>query len=115
MNNQEALAALEAKAQAERQLGAIAVCPPWRHALFAALMGGVMATPALPATWRIVAYVAVLAGTVLIALSDRRRLGVFVNGYRRGKTRLVAFGLLALFLPIYALSCYFGIERHDEI
>ena len=50
-----------------------------------------------------------LIGIVVIVQSDRRRTGVFVNGYRRGKTRIVSFAMLAAIVPLYALSARAGL------
>ena len=98
---QEARAALDAKAAAERQLAKAADCPPWRHALFGIVMAGLVATPALPLPLRLGALALILIMIAVIVQMDRRRMGMFVSGYRRGKTRIVAFALLAAILPLY--------------
>ena len=85
---QEARAALDAKAAAERQLAKAADCPPWRHALFGIVMAGLVATPALPLPLRLGALALILIMIAVIVQMDRRRMGMFVNGYRRGKTRI---------------------------
>ncbi|RST29922.1 hypothetical protein HMF7854_03100 [Sphingomonas ginkgonis] len=107
----EALEALTAKQGAERQLADMAMCPPWRHAAFAGLEAGLVVSPAVPLVLRFVILLAVLFGMGFIVRSDRRRLGVFINGYRRGRTRMVALPLLLLLLGIYGLSVYLGLSR----
>jgi len=102
--HEEAIAALDAKKSAQAQLAAAANCPPWRHAVFALLMGVLVYSPAIPLPARFGAYALMLAAIILIVQSDRRRLGMFINGYRRGRTRLVVFPLLAIELGLYSWS-----------
>ena len=37
-----------------------------------------------------------MAGVALLVRSDRKRMGVFVNGYRKGRTRVVALAMLGV-------------------
>ena len=74
-------------------------------------MAALVATPAVPLALRFVLLALIFVAIALVVQSDRRRLGVFVNGYRRGKTRLVALPMLALILLLYAASCYFALNR----
>ena len=108
---EQARLALMAKGAAEQDLARLATCPPWRHAVFAGMMAALVATPAVPLALRFVLLALIFAAIALVVQSDRRRLGVFVNGYRRGKTRLVALPMLALILLLYAASCYFALDR----
>ena len=108
---EQARLALMAKGAAEQDLARLATCPPWRHAVFAGMMAALVATPAVPLALRFVLLALIFAAIALVVQSDRRRLGVFVNGYRRGKTRLVALPMLALILLLYAASCYFALNR----
>lgn len=105
--------ALAAKSAAEQNLAGLALCPPWRHAAFAFLMAMLIASSAVPITMRFVIFAVMFVVGGLIYRSDRRRLGVFINGYRRGKTRVVALSLLAAILVLHAASTYFGVERHQ--
>ena len=102
--HEEAIAALDAKKSAQAQLAATANCPPWRHAVFALLMGALVYSPAIPLPARFGVFVLIFAAIILIVQSDRRRLGMFINGYRRGRTRLVVFPLLAIELGLYSWS-----------
>jgi hypothetical protein len=108
---QEARVALAAKGAAEQDLARLALCPPWRHAVFAAVMAALVATPAIILPLRFAVMVLVFAAIALIIRSDKRRLGVFINGYRRGKTRLVIFPMLVMILGLYAVSVHFGMTR----
>gem|GEM_PF-194954 len=104
----EALAAMHAS---QARLAAAANCPPERHLAFAGLLGGLVATPALPATWSLVAEGVILLGIVLVVRWDRRRTGMFINGYRSGRTRPVSFAMLAVFLVLYSASMWLARER----
>jgi hypothetical protein len=115
MENFEAASALDAKRQAEVQMAKAATCPPWRHAVFGLLMGALVASPGFDTVPRFAILVAILACIPVIIHSDRKRTGMFINGYRRGKTRLVVVAILAVELSIYAFSAYRGIELHDHV
>ena len=78
-------------------------------------MGGLVASPAFEMPIRIGILVAILATIPIIIHSDRKRMGMFINGYRRGKTRIVAFGILAVVLGLYAVSVVRGLDHHDHI
>ena len=115
MQTLEARSALEAKRQAEAQMARAAQCPPWRHALFGLLMGGLIASFAFEFVVRTAILVIILACLPIIIHSDRNRTGMFINGYRRGKTRLVIAGILLAWLPIYALSVYCALDLHNHV
>ena len=106
---EEARAALDAKGAAERRLAAATDCPPWRHALFGLVMGALVATPTLALPLRLVALAMILFGIAGIVAWDWRRVGMFVNGYRRGKTLIVSFALLAIVLALYLFSARAGL------
>lgn len=115
MESLEAFSALEAKRHAEAQMARAANCPPWRHALFGLMMGGLVASPAFETTIRFAILALLLALIPVIIHSDRKRMGMFINGYRRGKTRIVAFGVLIVELSLYFISVYRGLDLHDHL
>jgi hypothetical protein len=100
----EARAALAAKGSAERQVASAMYCPPWRHAAFGAVMAALVASPAAILPLRLGILALALAAIAAIVQSDRRRMGMFVNGYRRGKTLFVSLALLAAILGLYLLA-----------
>ena len=104
MTYDEARAALAAKAIAEQDLARLGVCPPWRHAAFAALETMLVASPLAGFTGQYVIYAILVLGMIAILRSDRRRLGVFINGYRRGRTRMVVLPLVLGVLALFSLS-----------
>jgi len=99
----EAAAALEAMQASRERLAAAANCPPARHLAFAGLMGGMVAAQGAPEPINFGLDALLLIGVALVVMWDRRRTGMFINGYRAGPTRPVTFGLLAFTLATLAL------------
>lgn len=94
-------------AQMQAARGEVARRARWsiaRHAAFGVVMGGLVASYALPGGWTLVGLGACLTGTALIAAWDRRRDGFFVNGYRAGRTRLLALLLCLVALATLGLA-----------
>jgi hypothetical protein len=112
MTYEEARAALAAKTLAEQDLARLGTCPPWRHAAFAVLETALVLTPLVPIVARFGILALAFFGIFLIVRSDRRRLGVFINGYRRGRTRMVVVPLLLAILGLYMLSTFAALEWH---
>ena len=110
----QARAALAAKGDTQRQLAAAAVYPQWRHAIFGVMMGGLVLVPALPSGARIAMFAALLIAMPLIMRADRERSGMFINGYRRGKTLYVTFAMLALEMMLFAVSFHRAIVFDDR-
>ncbi len=100
---QEALAHIHAS---RAQLARVAHCPPARHLAFAALEAGLVLSPAA-APYQLYTMVPLFLGLVLIVRWDRRRLGMFINGYRRGRTRRVIAAFIPMMLALYGASVYF--------
>lgn len=105
----EALAQIQAS---RAQLARIAHCPPSRHLAFAALEAAIVVSPAA-APYQLLALVPVLVGLALILRWDRQRLGMFINGYRRGRTRRVIAAFLPVLLALYGASVYFVVARRE--
>jgi hypothetical protein len=114
MESSEAAHALDAKRAAEAQMARAANCPPWRHALFGLMMGGLIASPAFDIKVRFAILILLLVLIPVIVHSDRKRMGMFINGYRRGKTLLVTFPLLLIELSLYFVSIVRGLDHHDH-
>ena len=115
MENFDPRAALAAKQHAEAQMARAATCPPWRHAIFGLMMGALVASPAFEMPLRLAILVLMLCCIPIIVQSDRKRMGMFINGYRRGKTRIVAIGILAIELSLYAVAVIRGLDHQDHI
>jgi hypothetical protein len=93
----EALAAVDAT---RMELAAVANCPPWRHAAFGAVMGLLIGGAGFPTPVQTATLVLAMGGVAAIAANDRKRYGMFVNGFRRGATLpltvLLMLAMLAL-------------------
>jgi hypothetical protein len=109
----EAAAALTAMQESRDNLAAIAAasCPPARHLAFAGLMGGMVASQAAPGSWVLVCEASLLVGIALVIMWDRRRTGMFINGYRAGPTRPITFSMLAFALSTMALCDWLMFSR----
>ena len=105
----EALASARA---AQAKLAAKVDCPPQFHAAFGALMGTLVLAQAFPPAATIAIEVACMGGAGLMYVVGRRRLGFFVNGYRKGKTRPIIFGMLAVYVVTLGLAGWLKMERH---
>jgi uncharacterized membrane protein YhfC len=102
----EATQALEAMRQSRERLAAAVDCPPARHVIFGLLMGGLVASQAAPPAWTLACEAVLMVGVALVYLWDRRRTGMFVNGYRAGRTRAVTAVILLLTLGLGALGVW---------
>lgn len=95
MDRTEAAAALAGVSGAEHRLAEqIGPCPPWRHAAFGFVMALLVGGASLPFPKQAASLVLGMALVALIAQYDRRRYGVFINGYRRGTTLPLTLALL---------------------
>lgn len=107
----DAKSALEAMRASRERLAAAAECPPARHLAFAGLMGGYVASSAAPQHVALVIEGLLLVGVALIFAWDRRRMGVFVNGYRAGRTRTLTYAILIFTLASWGLGYWLSYER----
>lgn len=103
-------ASLRAVRQGRENLLAAVDCPPSRHFAFAALIGCYVAMPALALPARIAALALIVVSIALVVRWDKRRMGMFVSGYRAGRTRRVAAAMLAVVLPMYMLGNWLADE-----
>ncbi|MEJ0066468.1 MAG: hypothetical protein WDM85_14550 [Caulobacteraceae bacterium] len=99
----EAADALAAMQASRERLAAAANCPPARHLAFAGLLGGLVAAQAAPDPINLCLDALLVLGVALVIRWDRRRTGMFINGYRAGPTRPVTFGVLAFTLATLGL------------
>ena len=97
MNQEEARAALAGATDAQMRLAAkMESCPPWRHAAFGLTMAVIVGSASLPLTLQMAG---LAVGTLMVAaifIWDRRRYGVFINGYRKGGTLPLTLVLLGV-------------------
>lgn len=107
----EAADALSAMRASQQRLALKAGCPPERHAAFAALMGVYVACPAAPTVVMLGLEALILVAVALIIRWDRRRTGMFINSYRRGRTRPVIAVLLVTMLALYMTGFWLAKAR----
>lgn len=110
-NSEAAAQALAFIEQSRVKLAAASETPPLRHLAFAALMGVLVASPAVPLPYRFVVLVGIFAAIAWIIRWDRKRMGMFINGYRAGRTRWVTGALLLVILPLHMLGLWLALDR----
>ncbi len=94
-------AALDLISDANRKLAKRAKAPVWYHYALGLLVGGLAAVQAAGIPWNIAYYVVYGLGLWLIVWGYRRHTGMWIPGYRAGRTRWVAFSLAALVGTIF--------------
>ena len=107
----EAAAALAAMRDSRARIAAKNVCPPWRHALFAGALSGVVAAQAAPMRVFFAIVAAILVGAIAVFLVMRARQGVFINGWRAGATRGVSLAIFGVYMAIYTTTWWLKLER----
>lgn len=108
MDDPEAAKQALAAMRGSRMQLAETTTPASRHLAFAAMMGSIVLTPALPLPLRIAVALGVVPAIVAVKRWDERRTGMFINGYRRGRTRWVVATILLVWLAFYAAASWFG-------
>ncbi|MDR7256323.1 FtsH-binding integral membrane protein [Sphingomonas sp. BE270] len=104
-NTEDARAALDGIADMRRELALKATdCPFWRHGVFAAITAVLVLASGLELLPQAVLSIAGLAGVAWVAADDRRRYGMFINGYRKGRTLPITIALLAAMLGAVAFE-----------
>ena len=78
---------------------------------FAAVLGGMVATQAAPPMIGIAIEALLLVGVGLIVAWDRKRTGMFINGYRAGRTQGLTFALLGFTVAVLALVIWLKLDR----
>jgi len=96
--------ALEGARAVRQKLAEKTRCPPYMHAVFGALMGGLVASEGASDRATLVIELAILLLALLLFIVQRQRLGFFINGYRRGRTRPVAIALISVYLILFSLA-----------
>ena len=104
MSPAEARAALDSIGATRAQIAAIGLCPAWRHAAFGAVMSLLILGLGFPLGIQVACLCLAMGLMVLIVVHDRRRYGMFINGYRRGATRPVTAALLVAMLSLIVVQ-----------
>ena len=97
MDSREAREALAQVSATQVRMAEVVVnYPPWRHALFGALFFVLLGSITISSTVQFASAPFIFLAVYLIVRSDRARMGVFVNGYRRGATLPLSLIMLAV-------------------
>ncbi|MDG2528118.1 hypothetical protein [Caulobacter endophyticus] len=80
--------------------------PIWYHPALGLLMGGLVAVQGQAFPLMIGYYLAFLLGLALLVRAYKRHTGMWVSGYRAGRTRWVAVGLAVLTALSILLSAW---------
>lgn len=91
--DEDALRMLAEVQAANTAMAERAKAPIWYHPTLGVLMGGMAAVQAAPIAWMLAYYVVFLVGLVLLVQGYKRKTGMWVYGYRAGRTRIVAVSL----------------------
>jgi hypothetical protein len=96
---------------ANTELAKRAVAPVWYHPALGLLSGGMVLALNASTAWAVVYSGVFVVGIGLLVLAYRRKTGLWINGYRKGRTRWVAIGLAAAFPAIGVASVWLQRER----
>lgn len=103
----EAQAALDSMTAAQREFAASGPkYPLWRHIAFAAVMGAIVLSQGFGPPLQVVLFVFAMAAVAWIVADDRRRYGLFVSGYRKGRTLPLTLVMVALLLGAMGAEIY---------
>lgn len=78
---------------ANSDLAERAKAPIWYHSALGLLLGGLAAIQAAPLPWQAAYFVVFGLGLWGLVRAYIRKTGMWISGYRAGRTRIVAFGL----------------------
>ena len=102
MDRNEALSALDAARDTDRRMARRMTWPLWRHALAGALQALFVITWATPMPFAALLMGVCLFGIYWIGANDRKRFGMFVNGWSSEAARPAVFLALAVTLSGFA-------------
>lgn len=94
--DEDALRMLAEVEAANADLAKRAKAPLWYHPALGFLIGALIAVQGQPTPILLVFYAAYIAGLALLVRAYKRHTGLWVSGYRAGRTRWVALGLATL-------------------
>jgi len=85
---------------ANAELARRAVAPVWYHPALGLLAGGLAVVQAADPPWAGVYYAAFSLGLLLLVAAYKKHTGLWVSGFRPGRTRTVAIALSVLLVGI---------------
>jgi len=112
MSETERREALAAIAAANRRMADQAKAPGYYHPALGLLAGGAVAVQEATLPWRLAYYVVLVAALALLARAYRRKTGLWIPGYRAGRTRWVAVSAATLFVALTLGALWLTTETH---
>lgn len=109
--DEDALRMLAEVEAANSDMAERAKAPTWYHPVFGLLMGGLVAVQGQAVPAKLSYYVIFLIAIALLARAYKRHTGMWINGYRAGRTRWVAVGLAALSTLSMLIAVWLQRER----
>lgn len=94
--DEDALRMLAEVKTANAEMAERAKAPVWYHPTLGLLMGGLAAVQAAPVAWQYGYFLVVGLGVWLLVKAYMRKTGMWVYGYRAGRTRIVAVTLATI-------------------
>lgn len=109
--DEDALRMLAEVKAANADMAERAKAPTWYHRALGLLMGGLVAVQGQPIPAMVAYYAVFLGGLALLVRAYKRHTGLWVNGYRAGRTRWVAVGLAVMTVLAQLISVWLVRER----
>ncbi|MFY8208724.1 MAG: hypothetical protein ACOVOE_05215 [Caulobacter sp.] len=94
--DEDALRMLAEVEAANADLAERAKAPVWYHPALGLLIGALIAVQGQPTPILAAVYAACIVGMVVLVRAYKRHTGLWIGGYRAGRTRWVALGLATL-------------------
>lgn len=89
--------------------------PTWYHPALGLLMGGLCAVQAAPVPGMYAYYAVFIAGLILLVRAYIKRTGLWVSGYRAGRTRWISVGLATITTGLMLLSAWLLHTRKEAL
>ncbi|MCY1645686.1 hypothetical protein OVA11_00975 [Caulobacter sp. SL161] len=109
--DEDALRMLAEVQAAGEDLARRARAPVWYHPALGLLMGGLIAVQTQPLLLVFGYYALFVLGLLLLVRAYKRHTGLWINGYRAGRTRWVALIMVALVALAMLLAVWLVRER----
>ena len=104
MDRNEAQSALDAVKNTDRSMADRMTWPLWRHAIFGAMMALVLLAVVSPLAAQLPILGLLLLLVYLVVRDDKKRHGMFVSGYQKGRTGWILAAQFALLLAALVSS-----------
>lgn len=101
MDRNEAQSALDAVKNTDKLMADRMSWPLWRHAIVGVMMALLLLGLALPVGQQLPIMILVLMLVFLVIRDDKKRHGMFVSGYQKGRTGWVLAVQFALFVAAF--------------